>query len=64
MINFYSLEKDMGLVSLPPFVHGKKNVCYNVLTEQVSLFDWLYSLTCFVMCVLQLLFLRLQRHKF
>ena len=42
---------------------GKCISCCILLTDQISLLDWLYFLRYWAICVLQLFFLRLWRHK-
>ena len=47
MLNFDFLEKGLGIASLLYFVYDFEEECfscYNLLTDQVSLLDWLYFL--------------------
>ena len=57
MLNFNFSEKGHGLVSLPHFVYDfskKKSLsCHNLLTDQISLSDCLYSSRYWTICVLQ-----------
>ena len=57
MLNFNFSEKDLGLVSPPHFVYDiqqKCFSCYIILTDQISLSDWLYFSRYWAKCKLQL----------
>ena len=56
MLNFDFLELDLGKVS-PYFAYDFSKKCfsyYSLLTDQISLFDCLYFLRSWAICVLQL----------
>ena len=58
MLNFDFLEKGMEVVTPPHFVCNvskkKCYLCYNLLTDQILLSDFIYFLRYWAMCVLQL----------
>ena len=57
MLNFHFSEKSLGLVSAPRFVYdfpSKMFLMLILLTEQMSLSDYLYFLRYWAICVLQL----------
>ena len=44
MLNLEFLEKGLEIVSSPHFVHDLSRKCYTLLTDQISLSDFLYFL--------------------
>ena len=57
MLKFHFSEKSLGLVSAPRFVYdfpSKMFLMLILLTEQMSLSDYLYFLRYWAICVLQL----------
>ena len=55
MLNFDFLEKGLGIVSATYFVHDfSRKIFHVILTDQISLSDYLYFLKYWSICVLQL----------
>ena len=55
MLNFEFLKKGLGRVSTPHFVYNvSKKMFYVLLTDQISLSDYLYFLRYWAVRVLQL----------
>ena len=56
MLNFNYLEKGVRLVSLPRFVDdfSRNFFCYTLLTDQISLPDYLYISRYWAISILQL----------
>ena len=57
MLNLDFLEKSLGIVSPPHFVYDLSKICYScyvLLTDQISLSDYLYFLRFWAICVLQM----------
>ena len=66
MLNFDILEKSLGMLSPSYFVYDfsrKMFSCYILLTDQISLSDYLYFLRYWAICVLQLFDSRLLTSK-
>ena len=53
MLNFDFLEKGLGIVSSPHFAYDFSS-CYILLTNQISLSDYLYIVRYWATCALQL----------
>ena len=54
MLNFHFLEKGLGIVSPPHFVHDFSRRMFLMLYSLNCLSDWLYFLRYWTICILQL----------